>query len=59
MPVILLITLDELGIPDDFVRMRCHGCDCLGWLAPQSVLMPVMKLCESCYWLKVQIDTPQ
>lgn len=56
MPVILLVTIDELGIPDDFVPVRCEGCGCQGWVAPQSAYMPVIKLCESCYWLKVQID---
>lgn len=57
--IVLLVTIEELGIPDDFVRMHCQGCACLGWVAPQSARMPVMKLCESCYWLKLQIDEPQ
>lgn len=57
--IVLLVSIDDLGIPDDFVQASCEGCCCLGWVAPESAYMPVMKLCESCYWLKVQIDSPQ
>jgi hypothetical protein len=57
MPTVFLLDGDD-DIPADFVLIPCEGgCGRSGWLAPQSAQMTTVdKLCQSCYWLKRQID---